>query len=481
MASLPVRICQRRIVTSTQDVDPTAAARRPARCALSGSGEADSTFSRRLHWLRLFVATLQGLFAMGTAGVAHLATTLPAVVLATLVFWSAEAAGASAAAASPPPAGTALTTADFRAFVDSLWPDAEGRGVSRAVFDAAFARLAPDPSVAAMTRRQPEEIKPIGAYLASQVTPARVAAGRAMVERWSSDLAAIERRYQVPRSIIVAVWGMETGYGASAGSKDVIRSLATLASMSYRPGLYRAELLSALTMLQNGDIRRQNLRGSWAGAMGLPQFMPSSFEKFAVDWDGDGRRDIWASVPDALASIANFIRSQGWRPQRPWGFEVSVPAGFDYRISRASYKDWASLGVTRADRAPMPLSGAAILFFPAGARGPGFLVTENYEVLKTYNFSDTYVLSVAQLADRMEAGLAIQTPWPSDPPMSRDNRIALQARLAALGYPVDNREGRISLALRDVIRAAQASVRMVPDGNPTNGLLQALRAAPEQQ
>jgi hypothetical protein len=214
--------------------------------------------------------------------------------------------------------------------------------------------------------------------------------------------------------------------------------------------------------------------------MGLPQFMPSSFEKFAIDWDGDGRRDIWANVPDALASIANFIRSKGWQPQRPWGFEVRVPPGFDYRVSRSSTIGWAALGVARADQAPMPEIGEVILFFPAGSTGPAFLVTENFEVLKTYNFSDAYVLSVAQLADRMEGGPAVQAPWPTDLPMSRNDRIALQARLAALGYPVDNREGRISLALRDVIRSAQASVAIIPDGNPTSALLQALRALPEQ-
>ncbi len=280
----------------------------------------------------------------------------------------------------------------------------------------------------------------------------------------------------MPASIIVAIWGLETNYGTSIGSKDVIRSLATLAFIDYRPALYRAELLSALAMLQAGKLRRQDLRGSWAGAMGLPQFMPSSFEKFAVDWTGDGRRNIWTNIPDALASIANFIRSQGWQPQRPWGFEVKVPAGFDHGISRASTRDWAAHGFTRPDGTPLPMLEEAILFFPAGSAGPGFLVTENYEVLKTYNFSDAYVLSVAVLADRMTGGASVVTPWPSEPPMGRVARIALQTRLVALGYAVDNREGRISLGLRDVIRVAQARVGLVPDGNPTDRLLQALRA-----
>ena len=379
-----------------------------------------------------------------------------------------------ALAATPLVAGPAPVSG-FRAFVDGLWSDAGQRGISRETFDAAFAGMTPDPSLSALIRHQPEFAKPIGAYLASQVTPGRVSAGQAMLARWNADLVEIERRYQVPRSIIVAIWGMETNYGGAAGNKDVIRSLATLAAMNYRPDLYRAELLSALALVQAKQVGRADLRGSWAGAMGQPQFMPSSFERFAVDWDGDGRRDIWTDVPDALASIANFIRAQGWQPDRPWGFEVRLPSGLDLGSSRGSYADWASRGVRRADGTPLPASGGGILFFPAGSAGPAFLVTANFEVLKTYNFSDAYVLAVATLADRMEGGSVIQAFWPGDPPMSRDDRIALQTRLVALGYTVDNREGRISLALRDVIRSAQNRVSMMPDGNPTAGLLQALR------
>ncbi len=376
------------------------------------------------------------------------------------------------------PAAAAGPAESFDAFVQSLRPDAARDGVSDATFEAAFAGLAPDPSLAALTARQPEFAKPLGAYLAAQVTPARVAAGRTLLKRWGTDLSAIERRYGVPAAILVAVWGLETNYGTSAGSKDVIRSMATLGALGYRPDLYRAELLAALAMLQDGDVRRTDLRGSWAGAMGLPQFMPSSFRDFAVDWHGDGRRDIWTDVPDALASIANFLRGKGWVPGRPWGFQVAVPAGLDFRASRTDASGWAARGVTRADGGPMTEASDLVLFFPAGAGGPAFLVTPNFEVLKTYNFSDAYVLSVADLADRMAGGRAIAGPWPTEPPMSRADRIALQARLADLGYAVDNREGRVSLALRDTIRDAQARAGLVADGNPTGPLLQALRAQP---
>ncbi len=373
----------------------------------------------------------------------------------------------------------AESSAAFHSFLESLRPEALSKGVTPETFDTAVAGLSPDPSVAAMTRKQPEELKTVGEYLSAQVTPGRIMAGKAMLEKWHGDLDAIERRFGVPSAIIVAVWGLETNYGAAAGNKDVIRSLATLAAMNYRPDLYRAELLSALTMLQNGEVSRATLRGSWAGAMGQPQFMPSSFEKYAIDGDGDGRRDIWTDRPDALASIANFLRQQGWMPDSPWGVEVRLPVGFDLRKSRASFKDWVSAGVSRQDGAPMPDSGEGILLFPAGAKGPAFLVSENYEVLKTYNFSDVYALSVGLLADAILDRAPVEAPWPKDPPVSRADRIALQARLVALGYTVDNRQGRISLALRDVIRVAQSRLGLVPDGNPTKALLKALPAAAE--
>ena len=366
---------------------------------------------------------------------------------------------------------------ELQAFVSSLRPAAAAEGVTGSTFEAAFAGVTPDPSVVAMTRRQPELLKPVGGYLAAQVTPARIAAGRALGVRWHDVLDTIEKRYGVPPAIVMAVWGLETNYGASTGNKDVIRSMATLAAMDYRADLYRAELLAALDLLQTGAASREALRGSWAGAMGQPQFMPSSFATYAVDGDNDGHRDIWTDVPDSLASIANFLASQGWRRELPWGFEVRLPRTLDLADSHGTFAEWAARGVVRPGGASLPAVGAAVLYFPSGSAGPAFLATSNFEVIKTYNFSDSYVLGVGELADRMEGRPAVEAAWPSDPPISREDRIALQARLSALGYPVDNREGRISLALRDTIRTAQARVGMVPDGNPTSALLDALRAA----
>ena len=391
--------------------------------------------------------------------------------LAAPLLAAALAVPARGAEPAPkPPSAAALSR-----FIAGLRPAAEARGVSPATFDAAFAGVTPDPAVAALTRRQAELNKPTGAYLAAAVTPARAARGAALLARWHAELAGIAEASGVPGPILVAIWGLETEYGAAPGDKDVIRSMATLGAMGYRAELYGDELVAALAILQRGDATREQLRGSWAGAMGQPQFMPSSFEKYAADGDGDGRRDIWGDAPDTLASIAGFLRGQGWTPGLPWGFAVTLPAGFDIGAAgRAPFPAWAGRGVVRADGAAMPAAGEGILYFPAGAPGPAFLVTTNFTVIKTYNSSDSYVLAVGTLADRMAGGAPVAGPWPTAAPIGRDDRIALAARLAALGYPVDDRSGRISLTLRDAIRAAQAKNGLVPDGNPTASLLRVL-------
>jgi hypothetical protein len=235
--------------------------------------------------------------------------------------------------------------------------------------------------------------------------------------------------------------------------------------------------LAALVILQQGHISRDRMLGSWAGAMGQPQFMPSSFMEYAVDFSGDGRRDIWTNVPDVLASMANYFRRQGWQPGSTWGFEVAVPKGFDYRRSRASFQDWAKLGVRRADGRALPDTGDAILFFPSGASGPAFLVSENFVVIKRYNNSDVYALAVAQLADRMRGLSPIRAAWPRDDrQLSREQRIALQRKLAELGSQVRDFEGRIDFDLRDSIRDVQAKFGMLADGHPTTALMDRLGA-----
>jgi peptidoglycan lytic transglycosylase B len=364
----------------------------------------------------------------------------------------------------------------FDRFLKELWLQAQARGVTRPVFVAAFANLTPDPQVLALTKAQPEYNKPVGPYLASRVAPGTVAAGLRQAAAWAEVLARAEREFGIERWVLLSIWGLESGYGAVKGNLDVIRSLATLAHARYRDDFFRNELLSALAILQAGDVARERLIGSWAGAMGQPQFLPSSFVQHALDFSGDGRRDIWTSVPDVLGSIANYLRKNGWKPGMSWGFEVVVPQGFDYRRSRGSFREWAARGLRRADGGALPTQDDAILLFPSGARGPAFLVTENFVVIKRYNNSDAYALAVAHLADRLRGLGPIRGRWPDDDrPLARENRIALQRGLAALGYPVSNFVGQIDFDLRDMVREIQVKAGMVPDGNPTAAVLERVR------
>ncbi len=367
--------------------------------------------------------------------------------------------------------------ATFKAYVQALRPDAAARGITRETFDAAFAGLTADERVAATTRRQPEYNSAVGAYIDRMASAPRIAGAARKAAEWSQTLAAIEQRYGVDRWIILAIWGMETSFGANTGGFDIIRSLATLAQIGYREAYFREELLTALLVLQDGHVAREKMRGSWAGAMGQPQFMPSSFMALAVDFTGDGRKDIWTSVPDVLASIANYFRHWGWKRGLDWGFEVVIPERFDYARSRGTFSEWAGLGIRRADGKPLPAAGDAILLFPSGAPGPAFLVTENFSVIKRYNISDPFALAAGHLADRTRGGRPFRTAWPAnDRQLSREQRMALQRRLSELGHTVNDFEGRLDFDLRDSIRVEQAKHGMRPDGHPTAALLEKIGA-----
>ncbi len=368
-----------------------------------------------------------------------------------------------------------LRAQSFTAFLDELWPDAQAKGVTRANFDHALKSITPDPRVIAATKHQPEYGKPFGAYVNAIASKRRVADGQQKAKQWSKTFDAVEQKFGVERWILLALWGIETDYGAEKDRWDVFRSLATLAFVRYRDPYFRNELIVALRIMQDEHYPRDKMVSSWAGAMGQTQFMPSNFVDYAIDFSGDGRRDIWTNVPDVLGSTANYLRKEHWQPGLPWGFEVLVPKGFDYRRSRASFADWQSLGVRRADNKPFP-KGDGILFFPAGAAGPAFIVTKNYDVLKEYNNSDAYAVAVGRLADLMHGGAPIRTAWPADDrQLSRDARIALQKKLASLGHKVNDFEGHIDFDLRDAIRAEQVKLGMVSDGNPTALLLTKLR------
>ena len=305
----------------------------------------------------------------------------------------------------------------FDAFVGSLWPQAKARGVSRATFDIAFRGVAPDPSVLEKTRKQAEFVKPVGEYLGKAVSDNRVQRGRSRAGEFKSALERIDRAYGVDPYIVLGVWGMETNFGSFSGDNYVIRALATLAHAGYRGEFFKKELLTALQILEQRHVAREQFMGSWAGAMGQTQFMPSSFKAYAVDFNGDGHKNIWTDIPDALASTANYLKKHGWIAGETWGYEVRVPSDFDAsNHGPTQYRDfsaWAREGVVRADREAMPKSGRAALLTPAGANGPAFLVTPNFKVIKTYNNSTSYALGVALLGDRIAGGPGVIGRWPS--------------------------------------------------------------------
>jgi membrane-bound lytic murein transglycosylase B len=363
----------------------------------------------------------------------------------------------------------------FAAFVAKLWPDAQAKGITRANFDLALRGVTPDERVIAATKRQPEYGRPFGNYVNAVVNRRRIADGKLKARQWDKTFDAVEKKFGVERWILLALWGIESDFGADKDHWDVFRSLATLAYVGYRDPYFRNELLVAMRIMQDNHFPRSRMVSSWAGAMGQSQFMPSNVVDYAIDFSGDGKFDLWANVPDVLGSTANYLRKWNWRSDLPWGFEVTVPDGFDLMHSRDSYSGWHKLGIRRADGQPLPKNGNGIMFFPAGAKGPAFITTENFAVLKEYNNSDAYAVAVGYLADRMHGGGPIKAKWPSnDHQLSRDARIALQKKLAALGYKVNEFEGHIDFDLRDNIRDEQKKLGMLPDGNPTAAFLQKL-------
>jgi peptidoglycan lytic transglycosylase B len=363
----------------------------------------------------------------------------------------------------------------FAAFVADLWPDAQAKGVTRATFDLAMTGVTPDNRVIAATKRQPEYGKPVGAYINDIVSPSRITRGIAKGKEWAKVFDEVEKKFAVDRWVLLALWGMETDYGAAKDKWDVFRSLSSLAYVGYRDPYFRNELIVAMTIMQNGHFGRDQMVSSWAGAMGQTQFMPTNVVDFAIDFSGDGKSDLWNNVPDVLGSTGNYLHKGNWKHGLPWGFEVIVPKGFDYMHSRATFAEWHRLGLRRADGKPISGEIKSILLFPAGSAGPAFLVTENFDVLKEYNNSDAYAIAVGYLADRMNGGAPIKTAWPADDrPLSRDARIALQKKLSALGYKVADFEGHVDFDLRDNVRTEQAKLGMVPDGNPTAAFLEKL-------
>ncbi|MCJ2035227.1 lytic murein transglycosylase [Methylobacterium sp. J-068] len=382
------------------------------------------------------------------------------------------------------PAPQAVTApeakARFAAFLETLRPDAEARGIAPRTFEAAFAGVTgPDPDVLARTRKQGEFARPVWDYLVGAVSTRRIALGQAKAARLAATLSAIEARYGVPRWVVLAFWGVESDFGASAGSVPTVRALATLAEARFRGTLFRDELLAALTILERGDITPARMTGSWAGAMGQVQFLPSSFLAHAVDFDGDGHRDIWNSEPDALGSIASYLKALGWNPALSWGYEVVLPAGFDLARYRENLSAFARRGVRRTDGKALPEAGVASLFLPGGLGGPVFLITDNFEVIRAYNTSDSYALAVGHLADRLGGAPTLAAPWPDKAPrLDKAGLQALQAGLAERGLYAGEADGRAGPKLREAVRRYQIAEGLPADGYATPALLERLRARP---
>ena len=410
------------------------------------------------------LAALAGLAGCGTVPSAAPAPP-PTTGVSPLPAGSSEVA---------PPAGFADWVAAFRA-------QALDAGITEATLQAAFDGVHFLPRVVERDRSQPEFTRAVWDYLDSALSAQRVATGRDRLQQYRAEAEATERQYGVPASIVVAIWGLESNYGGNTGRTPTIDALATLGFEGRREAWARGQLLAALKIVQQGDIDAARMVGSWAGAMGQTQFLPSSFLAYAVDADGDGRRDIWGSTADVMASTANLLARAGWQAGQPWGLEVALPAGFDpgradERVLQPAAA-WAAEGVTGVDGAPLPDLADSSILLPAGATGPAFLVGPNFSTLLRYNHSTSYALAVGLLAQQMDGGPGVRAPWPrTRPSLSRSQLQALQAALNALGFDCGTADGLMGPATRDGIRRYQRSLGLAADGYPDASLLQRLQA-----
>ncbi|SHH65595.1 lytic murein transglycosylase [Marivita hallyeonensis] len=375
----------------------------------------------------------------------------------------------------------AATQAGFEAWIAGFRVRALQQGISSAVFDRALASARYDPDVVRRDRTQSEFTKTIWDYLDSAASDARVRNGKEALRTHAALLDRIEAQYGVDKDVIVAIWGLESAYGTFRGSNSVIGSLATLAYDGRRGAFFEGELIAALRILQSGDVRLANFTGSWAGAMGHTQFIPTSYQRLAVDFTGDGKRDIWSDDPaDALASTANYLAKNGWVKGAPWGVEVQVPSGFDYTLANRDIQkmpsDWAQIGVVGMDGKPVRDYGSASVLLPAGAQGAGFLIFKNFDVIETYNTADAYVIGVGHLSDRITGGGPIQSDWPrGDRALSYAERKEMQRLLTAKGFDTKKIDGKIGPLTINAVRQFQRSVGDVPDGYASLRILEKLR------
>ncbi len=381
------------------------------------------------------------------------------------------------------PTMTRVSTSNlaFRRWVAGFRERAMSRGISASVFERAFQDVHYNTDVIQKDRNQSEYTSQIWDYLDTAASPVRVRNGLAALRRHARLLDAIERRFGVEKEVVTAIWGLESAYGERRGAIPVIEALATLAFDGRRGSFFEAQLIDALKILQSGDVPPARMTGSWAGAMGHTQFIPSSYQAYAVDFTGDGKRDIWAEDPaDALASTASYLARHGWISGQPWGVEVRLPRGFDYGLASRSVRkmpsDWARMGVTGMDGRAVRDFGAASILLPAGAEGAAFMIFKNFSVLERYNVADAYVIGVGHLSDRLKGGPPIQAGWPRGyEPLSFAEKKDMQGRLARLGFLDDKIDGIIGPNTTDAIRAFQKSRGVTPDGYPSEALMRLLR------
>ena len=371
------------------------------------------------------------------------------------------------------------THLSFSQWREQFRAEALAAGISAATFDQAFAGVQPDPAVIEADRSQPEFTRPVWQYLEGAISPQRVRSGRRLLSEHATTLDQIEARYGVDRETLVAVWGLESSFGQIMGDKSVIRSLATLAHEGRRPAFAKSQLIAALDILQHGDVAPQRMRGSWAGAMGQTQFIPTTYNTHAVDFDGDGKRDIWNSSADALASAAHYLQASGWKQGKAWGFEVELPEGFDYALAdteiRKPLAEWRSLGLRNLPGDQEEASASLLL--PAGHRGPAFLIMDNFRAILRYNNSSAYALAIGLLAENFQGKGEIAGSWPrGEQPLSRSERLELQERLVAQGFDPGTPDGIIGANTRKAIRGFQQRLGWPADGHPTQELLGRLRA-----
>ncbi len=380
-------------------------------------------------------------------------------------------------------------TTSFESCVKGLRKSVVSQGIQGEVFDRAMQGVEPDPDVLKAFSFQPEFRTAIWDYLAGLVDQERVDDGRDKLKEWSKVLDVAEQKYGVDRNVIVAVWGVESNYGRIQGKRDILRSLTTLICADKRQAFFRGELLATLRILQSGDIPPELLVGSWAGAFGQTQFMPTTYQRLAVDFDGDGRRDIVGSVPDALGSTANFLKRAGWVTGQPWGVEVKIPANYSGpsgRRTKQSFEQWKSLAIAPVkvtaknvqvtNMSNLPGTTQAALLLPAGAKGPAFLVFRNFDAIFSYNAAESYALAIAHLSDRMRGSGMFQTAWPTDDPgTSRAERRQIQQALLDRGYDIGEVDGLIGAKSRAAISAFQQSKGITVNGRAGQQVLKALR------